>query len=383
MSRRIRIYLDTSDYAAMYCSEPGTSATRTREKLRYLVLNDTIEIGFSFQIVFELLQKAAPQYRDDRLARAKFLKELCGTNAFPYPDDLGKGRRFSHNGFWFAEDFLEIMRADEIAPKVMQRILSDLRPRRNDRRALSKPKTFAKWIRSDPARLNLFTACVLRLPFPSELAASGDLLQYLAGEITLAEANFRLRSYYGDPEAIYRMWFDRYDRENPVGLLRDDLSEGLLAMFQQARKMLDDPLTDLKERIRTLPEIAATREEREQVRELRTRVSQFATEIHSPEWVLKRSPGLLNNFGSESAMVTAGALVGLYLENRELKRSDAIDLLHAAYLPHTDLWRGDRAFSHLLLKYKVKYNERVVPTLDNLIPRIEDELVKHREPLAE
>jgi len=45
--------------------------------------------------------------------------------------------------------------------------------------------------------------------------------------------------------------------------------------------------------------------------------------------------GLLNNFGSESAMVAAGALVGLYLENRELKRSDAIDLLHATYLPHT------------------------------------------------
>jgi hypothetical protein len=231
--------------------------------------------------------------------------------------------------------------------------------------------------------LNLFTACVLRLPFPPELAASGDLLQYLAGEITLTEANFRLRSYYGDPEAIYRMWFDRYDRENPVGLLRDELSESLLDMFQQARKMLDDPLTELKERIRTLSEIAATREEREQVRELRGRVSQFATEIHSPRWLLERSPGLFNNFGSESAMVAAGALVGLYLENRELKRSDAIDLLHATYLPHTDLWRGDRAFSHLLLKYKVKYNERVVPTLDNLIPRIEDELVKHREPLAE
>ena len=147
--------------------------------------------------------------------------------------------------------------------------------------------------------------------------------------------------------------------------------------------MLDDPLTDLKERIRALSEIAATREEREQVRELRTRVNQFTTEIHSPEWVLQRFPGFLNSFGSESAMVAAGALVGLYLEKRELKRSDAIDLIHATYLPHTDLWRGDRGFSHLLLKYKVKYNERVVSTLDSLVPRIEDELTKHREPLVE
>jgi hypothetical protein len=60
-----------------------------------------------------------PQYRDDRLARAKFLKELCGTNAFPSPDDLRKGRRFSRNGIWFAENFLEIIRADDIAAKLM------------------------------------------------------------------------------------------------------------------------------------------------------------------------------------------------------------------------------------------------------------------------
>jgi hypothetical protein len=383
MPRPIRIYLDTSDYSLMYCAAPGTSVAQIREKLRELVLNNAIEVGFSYQIVFELLQKAAPKYRGDRIARVRFLKELCGTNAFPANDDLGKGRHFSHNGIWFPEDFLETMRADEIAPRVMQQILSDLRLHRNDRRLLSKPKTFAKWIRSDPARLNLFAACVLRLPFPPELAASGDLLRYLAGEITLAEANFRLRSYYGDPETIYRMWFDRYDRENPVALLRDDLSERLLVMFRQSRKMLDDPLADLKKRIKALSEIAATREEREQVRELRARVNQFTAEIHSPEWVLQRSPGFLNSFGSESAMVAAGALVGLYLEQRELQRSDAIDLLHATYLPHTDLWRGDRGFSHLLLKYKVKYNERVVSTLDSLVPRIEDELAKHRESWVE
>src|SRR3954454_1922820 len=105
MPRPIRIYLDTSDYSLMYWASPGTSIAQIREKLRELVLNNTIEVGFSYQIIFELLQKAAPQYREDRIARAQFLKELCGTNAFPATDDLGKGRRFSHNGIWFPEDF--------------------------------------------------------------------------------------------------------------------------------------------------------------------------------------------------------------------------------------------------------------------------------------
>jgi hypothetical protein len=46
------------------------------------------------------------------------------------------------------------------------------------------------------------------------------------------------------------------------------------------------------------------------------------------------------------------------------------------YLPYTDLWRGDRAFSDLLIKHRVSFSERVVPTLVDLPDRIEAELAK-------
>jgi hypothetical protein len=44
------------------------------------------------------------------------------------------------------------------------------------------------------------------------------------------------------------------------------------------------------------------------------------------------------------------------------------------YLPYTDLWRGDKAFSDLLIKHKVTFGERVVPTLAELPERIEVEI---------
>src|ERR1019366_5683252 len=99
-TRPIRLHLDTSDYSAMYAAQPGTAPTEVRDKLKAMLRDGRIEIGLSYHIVFELLQKAEPKYREDRLARARLLTELCGQNAFPYPTDLGQGPYFSTEGLW-------------------------------------------------------------------------------------------------------------------------------------------------------------------------------------------------------------------------------------------------------------------------------------------
>src|SRR5271155_814368 len=91
----IRLHLDTSDYAAMYCAPPGSPEAKVRDFLKLMAERGKIQIGLSYHVVFELLQKAPPEYREDRLARARLLVELCGKNAFPYPTDLGQGYRFS------------------------------------------------------------------------------------------------------------------------------------------------------------------------------------------------------------------------------------------------------------------------------------------------
>ena len=80
--RPVRIHLGTSDYAAMHAAAPVTDAARVREHLKGLAAAGQVEIGLSYHIMFEFPQKAGAEYREDRLARARLLKGLCGQNAF-------------------------------------------------------------------------------------------------------------------------------------------------------------------------------------------------------------------------------------------------------------------------------------------------------------
>src|ERR1700683_5005544 len=105
--RPLRLHLDTSDFARMYRAAPGSPAAQTRDALKQFVQTRKIEIGLSYHVVFELLQKAAPEHRADRLERARLLTELCGRNVLPYPSDLGQGFRFSNDGLWVPRIDLE------------------------------------------------------------------------------------------------------------------------------------------------------------------------------------------------------------------------------------------------------------------------------------
>jgi hypothetical protein len=84
----------------MYCAAEGSAQAWARDWLKDIATYGSIEIGISYYIVFELLKKAEPKYREDRLGWARLVTNLCGRNAFPYPTDLGQGPRFSAEGLW-------------------------------------------------------------------------------------------------------------------------------------------------------------------------------------------------------------------------------------------------------------------------------------------
>jgi hypothetical protein len=94
---------------------------------------------------------------------------------------------------------------------------------------------------------------------------------------------------------------------------------------------------------------------------------------------MAKHPAWVMMFGDEVAQIAAQIFYGLYSQRRDIKRSDAVDLIHAMYLPHVDLWRGDKDFSNLLIKNRVNFYERVIPTLSELPRRIETEFAKRRE----
>jgi hypothetical protein len=107
--------------------------------------------------------------------------------------------------------------------------------------------------------------------------------------------------------------------------------------------------------------------------QMRRDITSFRAEIISPE-ELSKLPAWRETVGDEGALIATQIFYALHREKRDIKPSDAIDLIHAMYLPHTDLWRGDKAFSSLLIKNRVNFHERIVPTLLELPRRIEAEI---------
>src|SRR3984893_3064118 len=209
----IRWHLDTSDYAAMYCALPGSPAAKVRDFLKRMAELGKIQIGLSYHVVFELLQKAALQYREDRLARARLLVELCGKNAFPYPTDLGQGYEFSTEGLWIPRIELRDFEVEKLVDHYADTVARQLNLSRQQRRAFSKRQNLVTWAKPDKRRLREFPWSA---PFGLKFAESGEFRQYVLGEMTRAASNNKLRCYLTDPVHIYNTWFDYYDMDNPI-----------------------------------------------------------------------------------------------------------------------------------------------------------------------
>ncbi len=232
----------------------------------------------------------------------------------------------------------------------------------------------------DPAEFMQFVKDQWPLPFGREFVESGDFTRYMLGDLSRDEANKALRFYITDPAMVYEVWFEHYGRDNPVRDRRDKMAEKLVEMLKGFEAALDEQAAlkaKIDETLAASGDNALPPEGREAFSNLRRDVQSFRSEIESPE-ELSEHPAWIKLFGREGALVGSQIFYGFHREKRGIKPSDAIDLIHAMYLPHTDLWRGDKAFSDLLIKNGVKFHERVVSTLAELPERIEAEIARGR-----
>jgi hypothetical protein len=372
--RPIRLHLDTSDYATMHMAAQGTSAAYIREKLKEMVRSGRLEIGLSYHVLFELLQKATPEYREDRIERATLLRALCGQNAFPHPIDLGRGHYFSKDGVWFPRAELALFDVEKLIENLMNTAVHNLQLRRGERRALSKRKHFVKWARHNPKPLRqLIAVQSWAFPLGQGFIENGALKHYISGETTRNEANRDILWCFTDPVMIYTTWFEHLGRENPLAEISEQLANEVISMVTDLRVEVDNNipviLTEIK---KGLSEHKKNPEARKKFLQLDREVRKFRAETISPHLSTELTPGERTKIvGDKSWLITAQILYAFQKERRDMRRSDVIDLLHAMYLPYTDLWRGDKAFSDLLIKHKVDFSDRVVPSLIELPSRIE------------
>jgi hypothetical protein len=231
-------------------------------------------------------------------------------------------------------------------------------------------------VRNNPSKSKRLFADHWPLLFGREFEESGDFRRYILGEITRIEANKKLRFDITDPVAVYETWFENYGRDNPVLERRDQMANKLVEMLSWLNEKSDEAV-ELKKTIATASRNVADAEGREALMNLSRELEAFRSEITSME-EKSNDPAWIRLFGWESTQIAAQIFYGFYKHKRDIKQSDAIDLIHAMYLPHVDLWRGDKAFSDLLIKNQVNFYERVVSTLSELPSRIDAECARRR-----
>lgn len=251
----------------------------------------------------------------------------------------------------------------------------------HERRVLSRRNYFVAWARQNPSKSRRLLADHWPLPFGRSFEYSGDFRKYILGEITREDANKELRYYITDPVAACETWYEAYGRDNPALERRDQIADLLVQMLKEHKKITDDAAAakqEIKRGLATTGENALSPEERAASMALNREIEAFSLENSSSNDLAKHQVWV-EMFGDEVAQIAAQIFYGLYSQNRDIKPSDAIDLIHAMYLPHVDLWRGDKDFSNLIIKNRVNFYERVIPTLSDLPCRIEAEFAKQRE----
>jgi len=356
----------------MHVARPGTLEARVRDELREMARSGQIEIGLSYHLFFEVVKKATDSaYREDRLQKCRLLTELCGRNAFPYPTELGKGKRFSKDGLWVPDEDLDEIDIDRVVNLMIRGIADVPAVNRHDRRALSKH--FKNSAASNPAAFVQAAQRVWPLKFGHELVLNGDLARHLTGKIAHSDINNKLRFYITDPEMAYHVWFELYERDDPIAERRQNLANTFESMRQELISHLGDAanlLTDVRETLIGTGDDALNPENRASLVKLRTGIKAHCKAMTSPPELYEQSPRWREYFGDDSALVAAQILYAFHREKRAVAPSDTMDFVHAMYLPHTDLWRGDKGFSDLLIKHKVNFSERIVSRLADLPARI-------------
>ena len=377
--RPIRIHLDTSDYSAMHDAPTDTPVAEIRQKLIEMARSGRIEIGLSYHVVFELLQRADPEHRGNRLSRARLLSALCGLNAFPYPTDLGGGHRFSNEGLWQPRITLDDHEIEAIVGHFIRAVQHDPEASPHARRVVTRRKYLRRLAEEYPKRVIALAGRNWPVMFGRSLVEDGTFGRYVAGAMSRDEANRNLWFFINDPASIYELWFEQCNWDCPIMERRDNIAGKLVTMLRELRGMMArtrDLRTKITAELNATGHDALSPDGRSQLLQLRRDLKTFRDEISSPQQLCEDVSLWKQLFGNESALLATQVLFAFERDKRPIKDLDGIDFVHVMYLPHTDLWRGDRAFSDLLQKHKVSFCERVVPTLLELPARIEAELEK-------
>ena len=388
------VYLDTQDFSRFGDVLRGKEDADT-ERL-FLTIEEKAKskaaiFPVSMPILSELLQYNS-DYRETTMRKAEAVERLCGTWALAFPQrliaaeiagfagSLGepiKDHRpvLSSDREWFPDISSSLSNfgaelKDSIADEMAKKALVGRKMRRMAKSEIR---------RLDPAGAMERIAPEIAARYGIPVAAvSGSIVALLRGRISADDASRRLFGAIAHPVTFVEVYFEK---------VLDNNSE-LPSWMSSLGERLQNNFVDLRNVLRPLLSLPGAREK---------------TEAMLVDWratmgtaVLEMAAGATEPFGIDPAMVTRLAaadgfldkvpsayivgrvmtsyvrqIIGLSGKEANVERSFGGDIVHALYLPHVDLWRGDRRFSAVVTNAAPRYAQRVVPLLKNLPEKID------------
>lgn len=211
-----------------------------------------------------------------------------------------------------------------------------------------------------------------------------SLVALLKGAITPEQASRRLFEAIAEPVAFVSIYFEKIETDRLLPEWISGLSRKLDTRITEFRDALLPSINAPNERIHLEKLLGEWPEE------LRTMALRIANENDLAEFGISvelrdrllQSPPFA---ASVPAAKTLSAIIPQYIRQilgflgsqSSIERSFGGDIIHALYLPHVDLWRGDRRFSNIVQNVLPELKDSVIPTLKELPSAIDNWNEKH------
>jgi hypothetical protein len=371
MANTITVYLDTQDYSRFGDVIRGVADQGTVDIYRTLLdykKSGRVIFPFSMSLMSELIQ-----YREDTkeicFAKAEAIEALCGEYALPYPTRLMAmeislalrevmGIKLIEEPVFINENRYWYPNVDGILIDFKKRIIIEV----DKQFSTLIPQTFTQRRKMKSARKKLKITKIFKQGDFSELERQMGipekylrfaLIPLIENRISSREAVHRLFEGIAKPQTFIEVFFERYAGDSSA------IPAWISGMGRQLKENIENAIAPVKQFLGTEGANEMLVEALNRVHDkYKTSIAKIGYESlveFVPDFKIKNEDELphqvIERIKSANLMAAAfdyymKQVLGLKGRPSEFERSVAGDLVHLLYLPHVDLWRGDKGTSN-------------------------------------
>lgn len=368
---KIIVYLDTSDYSRLYKDDLSDEVQAVKDYLINKVDEGIIVIPNSYPLMVEFIQDFSEKHRGDRLKRAQLIKRLCGAYAYKYIPESDTSQCLNDQGVWtpslhtnIGSIIKGISQAWGKNPQTAKYAKDLLHPGKRIRLAQAHDDLFSTSFAATDEKES---------PLVRKLAEGDYVRKFLLKKVTKKEINREIEAIINDPESYVKR-VHVYDPILTKGMDNmHNLASTIESVIEKLKKDLEPykkKLAELNETKKQLLNSDLSPSDKKKVKQIHR---DFAAAFDIKNVSKKYFTRVMNYFPQYFFDVfDAYFHTQLGPSPRTWKKSDIGDTHHALFIPHSDLWRGDRAFCNILIENDVRFSDRIVPKLLDLPNRIEE-----------